>query len=332
MTEEEINVKYQRVAVEIRSWVELHRNESFDQDYICRDLDIMSREGRKYAAIELSKLVKKATLGKDSPPNRPPIYHYIDKELPDMDWVNAQASAAIDIKWPYGVQDESEFGFADRVVIPEKGLIVLAGVTNTGKSCFLRNMLWRNMDNYHCIYFSSETSAEDFADYTTRMPWASGRNGNGASKFELKWRTKDWKHFIQPNSINFIDWLNLGDRFYNIGDVLHELKEPLEHGILVVAIQKDPHKDLGMGGMWGEHLSSLYITMDYDRLTVVKAKKWHTDNPNNKTWGFTIVDRGANFHNIRPLKKCGKCWQGKIKGQECSNCNGTGWVEEEYEW
>jgi hypothetical protein len=95
-----------------------------------------------------------------------------------------------------------------------------------------------------------------------------------------------------------------------------------------VAIQKDPQKGLGVGGMWAEHKASLYMTMDFGRLTVEKAKKWDGINPNHKTWGFEIVDQGTHFNNIRPLIKCHDCWgTGKKKGVECTNCNGSGWAD-----
>lgn len=310
----------------INEWLEIHKGEKFDLDTICRQLDLKTREQRHSAANKLYYEVTRKKLEKSSV-SRPPIYRSIDNTLVHMDWINASTTPNLQVKWPDGI-DNTQFGYDGRVYIPSKGLIIIAGVTNTGKSVWCRNFLWQNMDAYHCTYFSSETSAEDFHDYASRMTWAAPTGADGAPKFDLIYRNKDFKDVIRPDDINIIDWLNLGENFYQIGVVLEGIKEKLENGIAVIALQKDPNKDLGMGGMWSEHLSSLYLTLDYERMTVKKAKKWYEWNPNGKTWGFAIVDRGTHFSNIRLLKKCGFCWNGKKNNQTCTVCNGTGFVDD----
>ena len=207
----------------------------------------------------------------------------------------------------------------------QDGMFIAKDFIPTHNSVFCRNFLWRNMDAYPCFYFSSETSDTDFADYASRMTWAEPLR-DGKPKFELIWRNKDWKDVIQPDAINIIDWLNLGDNFYQIGAVLEGIKERLNKGMCLIAIQKDPVKDLGMGGMWSEHLASLYLTMDFERLTVKKAKKWHGWNSNGKTYGFQIIDGGCHFANVRLLQKCA-CYGGKVRGVECATCKGTGFID-----
>ncbi len=202
-------------------------------------------------------------------------------------------------------------------------------VTNTGKSVFARNFLWMNMDAYPCVYFTSETSEDDFADYASRMTWANPVKEDGTDKFRLVWREGDFKDVIDPDAVNIIDWLDIYKDFYEIGYVLNGIKAKLNKGIVLVAIQKHPEKGLGVGGMWAEHKASLYVTMDYNRITAEKAKKWQEWNPNHRTWGFEIVDQGTHFNHIRLLKKCGFCWNGKKNNAPCTVCNGTGFVDDE---
>jgi len=313
---------YKRVARLVDDWAELHIGETFDLDTVCRQLDIVSREGRRNVSKKLSYDVKQGKFEKNSK-----SYRYIDSTLTLLNWNEVEKSENLKLAWPFGVEDESTFGFEESVLIPEKGVIVLAGVTNTGKSTFCRNFLWCNMDHYHCTYFSSETSAEDFADYASRMDWREPMNGNGP-KFNLVYRTRDWKDVIQPDDINIIDWLNIGDNFYQIGQVIEGIKEKLNKGIVLIAIQKDPQKEYGLGGMFSEHLASLYLSIDFSRLTVKKAKKWHNINPNGTMWGFDIVNSGTHFHRIHEVKKCPRCFgTGRSRGSECEDCKGRGFAD-----
>jgi len=83
-----------------------------------------------------------------------------------------------------------------------------------------------------------------------------------------------------------------------------------------------------MGGGFSEHLASLYLSIDFNRLTVRKLKEWKDIDCNRKVFGFEINNGGANFHNIRPLIKCPECHgYGKVKGIDCDNCNGSGWAD-----
>lgn len=330
-------VENERTSRKVYSLVDeyllLHKGESFTLDRICRDLEISERENRKLVAIKLNYeiSVKDPVVYKDSS-NKETVYRYIDKTLTLLnDWVDVKEIRNVSLAWPSGA-DGSELGFENFIDIPEKSLVLIAGVTNTGKSVMLRNILWRNMHNYHFDYYTSETSREDFADYASRMPWANPLNGNGQPVFDLIQRYKDFHEVIDPNAVSLIDWLNLGDKFYQIGEKLGQIKAVLDQGtgVCFVAIQKNAANELGMGGMWGEHLASVYITLDFERLTVKKAKKWHDYNPNGRSWGFTIVDRGVHFHAIHEVVKCKSCWgRGRVGNAQCSMCWGTGWVDKE---
>jgi len=313
---------YRKASVVVDEWLLYHRGETFDLDIICRQLEIRDAHKRNLISQKLAYEVNKGTIEKV---NR--TYRYKDNTIIRMNWRESKGAINIPINWPCGI-DGSRFGFDGHVYIPEKGMIVLAGVTNTGKSVFMRNLLFKNMDAHKCVYFSSETSEDDFAEYASRMSWGNPINNDDTDKFELIWRDKDFKDVIQPNSINIIDWFNIYNEFYRIGELLDDMKSMLDKGILVVAIQKDPFKGLGVGGMWAEHKSSLYMNMDFGRLTVIKAKKWYEYNPNHQTWGFDIIDEGTHFSNIIPLVKCFSCkGSGYIKGNECFPCQGTGYVE-----
>lgn len=282
MPEEATNENgYKPISHEIDGWLVIHKGETFDLDLVCKQLNIVHSQSRKYAAVKLNNETKAGKLEKS---NR--LYRYIDNDIvPLNDWPDVVPGQTVSLDWPMGT-DGTRFGFDGCIEIPQRGVVVIAGLTNTGKSSFMRNLLWMNMLKIHCTYFSSETSKEDFADYASRMTWANAFDDNHKPVFDLIDRHKDFQDVIRPNDLNLIDWLAMGDKFYALGELIEKIKHPLDHGAVVIAIQKDANKELGMGGQWGEHLASLYITMDFERLTVKKAKKWCHYNPNGKTWGF----------------------------------------------
>ena len=185
-----------------------------------------------------------------------------------------------------------------------------------------------NMDNYPCTLMGNEYSPAKFKDRLRAMTWAKPIDENGKSKFELFERHDDWRTVIRPDNINIIDWINLPDAFYQIGSIIEGIQRKLRSGIAIVVTQKDFSKQLGLGGSFGMHLCSLYLAMDFERLTVMKAKAWVGHNPNKEVYGFKLFDKGTLFQNIRPLKKCVKCWgTGKTKTGECDVCLGSGWID-----
>ena len=204
MNADEATGQYQKIASLVREWIEIHKGESFDLDMISRQLQIQERSNRKYVAIELSKLVGKGTLEKVTSPIYKPIYRYIDNTCKYIDWVNASDNDTIEVRWPYGINDSSKFGFDGRVIVSPGDIIVIAGTSNMGKTVFCLNFLWENMDNFPCTLMGNEYTAGKFKRRTNRMDWKNPLKEDGKPKFELIERREGWKDIIRPNNINII--------------------------------------------------------------------------------------------------------------------------------
>lgn len=315
---------YKQVSGLIDDWLEIHTGETFDLDLVCKQLEITSREGRKMAAIKLAYEVKQGKLEKN---NR--LYRYIDNTFKLIRWNEITDVNTLDLRWPYGHDDDSRFGFDGHAQISPGDIVVIAGVTNTGKSAFSLDFLWQNMDEYPCTLMVNEYSPSKFKRRVSRMAWAKPLRQDGTPKFELIERHDSWQDIIRPDNVNIIDWINLSDNFYQIGKIIEGIQAKLRNGICLICLQKDPNKPLGMGGGFSEHLASLYLILDFERLTVKKCKEWNGHDPNNETYGFSIVEYGTQFHNIHKVKKCSKCYgTGKSKGGECEICLGSGFTDE----
>jgi replicative DNA helicase len=126
-----------KVWLLVDRWLEVHKGERFDLDTICRHLEITQRENRHHVVKKLSYEVSRGVLEKSDR-----IYRTIDSTLVNIDWVNATDAEVLPIRWPYGHEDATMFGFDGNVHISPGDLIVVAGVSNTGKTSFCLNLLW----------------------------------------------------------------------------------------------------------------------------------------------------------------------------------------------
>ncbi len=314
-------------------WLSDHRGEKFDLDTICRQLAITDRDSRHSVSKKLFYEVKQEKLEKSDR-----IYRYIDKEITYIDFINIRKKPPLSIKWPYGYEDQSRFGFDGFIQIPPAGVIMVSGVSNTGKTAFIMNFLALNMDDFPCTLMGNEYEGSSFSDRWDEISWANPAKEDGTPKFELIERYRDWKDIIRPGNINIIDWVSLdgvAQPFYYIGEIAQGVRAALKgQGCAVVCIQKESGKEYGMGGGFGQHLASLYLNIDFNpdkslRMTVKKAKIWSTHNPNGEIYTFNLSKKGTLFSEIRTVKKCHACFgRGEAKnGGTCIECGGSGYID-----
>lgn len=312
----------------VDQWLAEHSGEKFDLDTICRHLDVKARGDRHHVIKKLSYEVSHQALEKSDK-----LYRSINKEYVIIDWVNASPAPPLTIEWPYGIDDITGFGFDGHVIISPGDIIVLAGVSNMGKSLWCLNLLWNNMDTYPCTLMGNEYEAGKFKRRISKMTWRDPINEDGTPKFELIERYDNWQDIIRPDNINIIDWINLGENFYAIGKIIEKIKSKLRDGIAIIVLQKSEGKPLGTGGDFSQHLASLYLTIDFGRMTVVKAKEWHRFNPNGKWYGFDIDTSGCKFSHIREVIKCRTCnGAGRTSRGECGECQGKTYIELPDSW
>jgi hypothetical protein len=319
------DITYKKVSVLVDKWLELHKGETFDLDLICRQLQITERENRHYVSQKLSYEVQ---VGKLEKSNR--IYRYINKDKDIIDWYNSNIEETINIKFPKG-RDGTKFGFDGCVCISPGDIIVVAGVSNMGKTTFAQNFLWENMDNFPCVLMGNEYTPVKFKRRISRMTWNNPLKEDGKPKFELIRRLDNWSDIIEPDKITIIDWISLpANELYNIGHVIQGIQSKVGNGIALIVLQKDESSNLGRGRAFSEELASLYLTIDKGRMTVRKAKEWFEHDPNREVYGFDITNGGVEFRNIQPLIKCSYCkGTGQYKGGECFICHGSGYVDKE---
>ena len=149
------------------------------------------------------------------------------------------------------------------------------------------------MEKYNIFYYTSEMGKSRLQRRLREFQDVELREWN----FKAFMRTGNWADAVaqHPNDINIIDFVELHDSFYGIAGILFEIWQETIGGITVVAIQKDARNPLGRGGSFGKEKPVLYLTIDFGKLKIIKAKSWKgRDNPNWLAHDFKIIN-GAEF-------------------------------------
>jgi len=193
------------------------------------------------------------------------------------------------------------FGFDRFVNIYPGNMIILAGVTNGGKSALIFNMILQNMDKWPCWYFSTEINKETVKTRVDKY------NGDVDWDFEIVDNWNQHPDGLQPDALNFCDWVDSGEEAYHVCAKLSRIQEKMRNGVVVVAIQKNPGLEYGIGGAQTASKASLYLTIDKvdpkdqtqgQYLRVVKAKGYDEINPSQFVCEFKIV-QGINLIETR---------------------------------
>ena len=209
------DLTYKKVSALVDEWLALHQGETFDLDTICRQLTLTEREPRNLITIKLAYEVKRGNLEKNSR-----TYKYVNKDKKYIRYLEYKDNDEIEISWPYDHASGARFGFDGHIALRPADLIVVAGLSNWGKSAFCRNFIAENMDKYKCQMMVNEYSPGRFAGVIRRMKWADWKNPDGTEKAPLIERHEDWQHIIEPDWINVIDWISLADNFYLIRQIM----------------------------------------------------------------------------------------------------------------
>ena len=219
--------------------------------------------------------------------NRSGIYRYINGKMEELDFMNADTTP-FPIKFPLGVHE--------LVDVYQKSVIVLAGEPNAGKTAYLLNLANKNKEDHKPLYFSSEMGAAELKIRLNKfnMPLSAWRGVRFIAK------SGDFKDVIEPDGFNIIDYLEVAKDFYEVGGLLTEIFNTLGKGIAIVAIQKPPGRDTGIGGARTLDKARLYMAIEPGVLKIVKGKLWKQDcvNPNGMSIRWTLAG-GAVFKVIK---------------------------------
>ena len=209
-------------------------------------------------------------------------YMPVNLDMQEMDYVNAD-EMPIDVWLPFGLNK--------KVYLYPDNVIILAGAPNAGKTSIILNIIKENMTKFNIHYFNSEMSAGELKtrlslfDYIDIDQW----------DFKAYRRAEDFHDVIKPGegNLNIVDYLEVFDDFFAVGKKIKQIHNKLDGAVAIVAIQKNPGTDVGLGGFRSLEVTRLALAVDFGRLKIVKAKNYKgEEDPNGLVTRFSIFHGG----------------------------------------
>jgi hypothetical protein len=174
-------------------------------------------------------------------------------------------------------------------------IVMIAGVTNMGKTAFMLDLARYNLERFKVSYFNSEMNA---AELTRRLKAFNDCDIEYWKKYMRAYECPEDPFAISdiiergPGNINIIDYIELDNEHYRISEILRHLHHRLDGAIAVVAVQKKPGCKEGYGGAGTNFKARLSLNIDRDKCTIMKAKNWarRDRNPNGLEMPFELVE------------------------------------------
>lgn len=264
------------ISQEVREFVMSSWGEFLSRD-VQGCLGLSSRKDQQAIYWGLKQMVSEGIIERVEKRNG--CYRRIDREAEEMDFKNTPMET-VDISMPFDIEEKVE--------LMAGNIVVVAGEPNVGKTAFLLNVILMNQQKSDIHYFSSEMGTSELAKRLSKFDYSLE-----AWNFKAYERSENFGDIVIPGQgrINIIDFLEVYDNFYVIGGHLAEIHKKLKGAIALVAIQKNPGVDVGLGGFRGLEKPRLYLAMSPGKLKIIKAKNWAgAENPNRLQIDFRIVD------------------------------------------
>lgn len=142
-----------------------------------------------------------------------------------------------------------------------QNIIIVAGSKSAGKTAFLLNVALDNQNKHKVIYMNSEMGDEEFTERMIKL----GCNSPEDIKFKCYRKASDYHDLVNnDDAIYIIDFLEIHDKFYEIGKSIKQIHDKLKDGIAIIGIQMNEGARLGRGGTFSKEVSRLYLSLDYD--------------------------------------------------------------------
>lgn len=212
--------------------------------------------------VILHRLAKRGVIEKHG--SKDGVYRRIDNEIEFMDFANADIANHTDLFLPLGLHIKTK-------IFP-KGVIVVAGVSGTGKTLFCFNTIAENMGRFPIFYFNSEMGPEALKEKLSHFP-ISINEWNQHMKVVDNWDFNNIADKIQPDAFNVVDYLEPeGEKAFNIHGVISAIIKRLNKGTALITIQKKPAATMGTGGIYSIKAATLAIALDWGKIEIVKNR------------------------------------------------------------
>lgn len=265
-------------AEDLRKWV-LSTDGHFSSTEYHAEARLSTREDKHAVTECLRRMVVEGLIEKYG--DKRGVYRKVDKEYETIDFLKAP-DEIFKIQWPFQIEKYVE--------LCPKNVCVVAGTKDAGKTAFLLNVVRLNMALHRIFYFSSEMGDRELRKRLQRFnlpltDWS----------FTPVDRSSNFADVIQPNDLNVIDFLEIYEDFYKIGLWIKEIYNKLQKGIAIIAIQKNPNLDWGLGGHRSMEKARLYLLLENGTIKIRSGKNWASEvRPDGLCLDFKLIG-GCDF-------------------------------------
>lgn len=255
---------------------------TFTMQEVCSHLQAVDRKERNAVSVVLGRLVKEESIERVG--SRNGMFRKVEQNAPVID-IFAESPKFLDIQYPLGLHSLFK--------TMQKNLIVVAGTQDAGKTAFLLRFVAMNMNRELPIrYMSSEMGQQELR---SRLELFNDIPLSDWKSVDFREISTGFQDYILPDGINIIDYLEVTDNFWLIGEDMRKIYAKLKTGIVVLAIQKDHKSELGRGGSFSNEKPRLYLTLSADPpnggiAKIKKCKNWRDPsiNPNGRECRFKV--------------------------------------------
>ena len=254
----------------------------WDTTELDRELDIYGDRDRANRRQILIRLKNQGIL--EAHPKFNKQWRFVDQSIVSLNFKTATRAGVLPIIWPLGIEKY--------VNLFPGNLAVIAGSPNAGKTALMLNFIYLNQDAFPIYYFCSEMGAVELRDRLDKFPGMDIEDWH----FESFERASEFADVIRPDCINIVDYLEMTTDLFDVNKYLTAINHKVGSGLALVAIQKKKDAKYGRGQEFSLEKPKLYLSLDQQKMMIVKGKSWAKKNvnPNDLEVGFKIVG-GCQF-------------------------------------
>jgi hypothetical protein len=184
-------------------------------------------------------------------------FRRVNNDAPRLD-IMGEAVTPLAIKWPLGLHKAINFY--------EGNIAVIAGETNCGKTAYLLNLVKDNLEEWgnRIRYMTSEGGVQELRSRLNLFGKEFGMPIERWMPVDWRERYDNFADLIHPDFLNIVDYMEVNDEFWRIGEPIKEIAQRLEKGIAVIAVQKKRGERMGRGGEFAAQRPRLYCTIGKD--------------------------------------------------------------------
>jgi len=264
------------MAKKIETWAKWSPGE-FTVNELDRELEFDTFELRRDRTVACEKLVADGIFERIG--KRRGVYRMRQNDLVRQD-LSAVKGECVDLWMPFNLTK----GDRRLVNIYSGNIITIGGEKNSGKTAFLLNIALSNRKDWNVHYFNSEMPDEELAVRTGLFDCAKA----DWDLVNFYFRHRDFADVVFKGKydLNIIDFLEISDDFYLIGQLVRNIFDRLGQGVAIIAVQKKTGADNPRGGEFVKEKSRLHLDLSHcdgeyrNKMLINPAKNWAQDGVN----------------------------------------------------